>query len=53
MKKTHLFTWMMIFKLLHCVLHNYIKYIHKCNHWLFCFKLHATLLLSNVDVRDQ
>ena len=26
-----------------CVLYNYIKHIHKCNHWLSYFKLHDIL----------
>ena len=32
-----------IFKYFNCVLHNYIRYIHNCNHWLSYFKLHDTL----------
>ena len=39
MKRTHLSTRRMIFKYFNCVLHNYIKHIHNCNHLLSYFKL--------------
>ena len=47
MKRTHLSTWRMIFQYFNCVLHNYIKYIHNCNHWLSYFKLHDTILMAS------
>ena len=43
MKKTHLSIWRMVFKYFNCVLHNYIKFIHNCNHWFSYFELHDIL----------
>ena len=45
MKRTHFSTWRMIFKYFDCVLHNYIKHIHNCNHWLSYFKLHDCIIM--------
>ena len=42
-KRTHLSIWRRIYKYFNYVLHNFIKYIHNCNHWLPYFKLHNIL----------